>query len=236
VAAFDFPDLEADYRFVALRGDGAYPIEAGRIVSSDGLDLDDYEIADLEQDYATQRADLDRIAAAAPSASQSAAETRIWERSSEITTQYADPLRVLPGLDLASGAERLDGAMHSVSERDHVGAAGHDVRGLRDGNRSGSGSEQVGDRELADTLYQTYRVDHYYQGTNGEAFQGLSPEASQTIVDLLKEHSHVPTAENVAKAEISAEIREEIVRHAREVEAARAAERPSLEHELGRGR
>ncbi len=40
VAAFDFPDLEADYRFVGLRGDGAYPIEAGRIVSSDGLDLD----------------------------------------------------------------------------------------------------------------------------------------------------------------------------------------------------
>ena len=40
VSGFDFPELNADYRFVALRGQGFYPIEAGRIASSNGLDVD----------------------------------------------------------------------------------------------------------------------------------------------------------------------------------------------------
>ena len=31
VAGFDFPDVEGDYRFVALRGDDRYPIESGRV-------------------------------------------------------------------------------------------------------------------------------------------------------------------------------------------------------------
>ena len=39
VAGFDFPDVEADYRFVALREPDRYAIESGRAVSSDGLDL-----------------------------------------------------------------------------------------------------------------------------------------------------------------------------------------------------
>ncbi len=39
VASFDFPTLESDYEFVALRGEGGYPIDRGRIVSSKGLDI-----------------------------------------------------------------------------------------------------------------------------------------------------------------------------------------------------
>ena len=38
-AGFDFPDVERDYEFVALRGDGEYPFNQGRIVSSRGLDI-----------------------------------------------------------------------------------------------------------------------------------------------------------------------------------------------------
>jgi coenzyme F420-reducing hydrogenase alpha subunit len=39
VATFEFPDFEQDYEFVALRGPGEYPIDAGRIVSDKGLDV-----------------------------------------------------------------------------------------------------------------------------------------------------------------------------------------------------
>jgi sulfhydrogenase subunit alpha len=46
VAGFDFPDVEGSYRFVALRGDGRYPMEGGRVVSSDGLDLTPAAFAD----------------------------------------------------------------------------------------------------------------------------------------------------------------------------------------------
>lgn len=38
-AGFDFPDLEMDYLFVALRHETDYPIAEGRIVSSAGLDI-----------------------------------------------------------------------------------------------------------------------------------------------------------------------------------------------------
>ena len=38
-SGFDFPDVTGDYRFVALRGEGGYPIESGRITSTFGLDL-----------------------------------------------------------------------------------------------------------------------------------------------------------------------------------------------------
>ena len=196
------------------------------------FNLDPTVNAQQEHDYADQRDDLKRIAERTPAPAQSRAEERVWARSTEATAQY-EPVRVLPGLDLAERTDRLDGAMHSVPQRDHAGAADQPVRGVRDSDRSTSG--QVSDRELSDTIYRTYRFDHMYKGTAAESFQGLSPEAQQTIVDLLKEHRHVPTAEHVAKAEISAEIREEIVEHAREVEAARAAERP-LERELDRGR
>ena len=37
---FDFPDLEVDYLFVAMRHETDYPITEGRIVSSAGLDID----------------------------------------------------------------------------------------------------------------------------------------------------------------------------------------------------
>ncbi len=39
-AGFDFPDLEMDYLFVALRHETDYPITEGRIVSSSGLDIE----------------------------------------------------------------------------------------------------------------------------------------------------------------------------------------------------
>ena len=38
VAGFDMPDVAGDYRFVALDAGDRYPIEGGRVVSSDGLD------------------------------------------------------------------------------------------------------------------------------------------------------------------------------------------------------
>lgn len=40
VAGFDFPDLEPDYQYVALKGPGEYPMNEGRIVSNRGLDID----------------------------------------------------------------------------------------------------------------------------------------------------------------------------------------------------
>lgn len=45
VAAFEFPDMERDYEFVALRHGGEYPFNEGRIVSNRGLDIaaSDYE-------------------------------------------------------------------------------------------------------------------------------------------------------------------------------------------------
>ncbi|HXY26982.1 MAG TPA: nickel-dependent hydrogenase large subunit, partial [Acidimicrobiales bacterium] len=46
VAGFDFPDVEADYRFVALRQPGRYPMESGRVASSDGLDTTPAGFAD----------------------------------------------------------------------------------------------------------------------------------------------------------------------------------------------
>ena len=47
VAGFDFPDVQGDYRFVALRDPPRYPIERGRPASSDGLDLSPAQLADL---------------------------------------------------------------------------------------------------------------------------------------------------------------------------------------------
>jgi coenzyme F420-reducing hydrogenase alpha subunit len=47
VSGFEFPDLDASYRFVALRDEGRYPIDRGRPSSSDGLDLDAGQFADV---------------------------------------------------------------------------------------------------------------------------------------------------------------------------------------------
>ena len=47
VAGFDFPDVQGDYRFVALRDPGRYPLESGRVASSDGLDTTPAGFADL---------------------------------------------------------------------------------------------------------------------------------------------------------------------------------------------
>ncbi|MGO8823997.1 MAG: Ni/Fe hydrogenase subunit alpha [Acidimicrobiales bacterium] len=47
VAGFDFPDVHGDYRFVALRDAGRYPLESGRVASSDGLDTTPGGFADL---------------------------------------------------------------------------------------------------------------------------------------------------------------------------------------------
>ncbi|HET9732371.1 MAG TPA: Ni/Fe hydrogenase subunit alpha [Acidimicrobiales bacterium] len=47
VAGFDIPEVVGDYRFVALSQAPSYPLEGGRVVSSDGLDLDPAEFCDL---------------------------------------------------------------------------------------------------------------------------------------------------------------------------------------------
>jgi coenzyme F420-reducing hydrogenase alpha subunit len=47
VSGFDFPDVEGDYLFVALRADGRYPIESGRVASSTGLDCTPAEFAEV---------------------------------------------------------------------------------------------------------------------------------------------------------------------------------------------
>ncbi len=47
VSEFEFPDVEGDYRFVALRGSERYPIESGRPISSEGLDVSPAEFGDL---------------------------------------------------------------------------------------------------------------------------------------------------------------------------------------------
>jgi coenzyme F420-reducing hydrogenase alpha subunit len=47
VSGFDFPDVEGDYLFVALRGAGRYPIESGRVASSTGLDCSPAEFAEV---------------------------------------------------------------------------------------------------------------------------------------------------------------------------------------------
>jgi coenzyme F420-reducing hydrogenase alpha subunit len=39
VAGFDYPDLERDYHFVALRHEELYPFDRGRLVSNRGLDI-----------------------------------------------------------------------------------------------------------------------------------------------------------------------------------------------------
>jgi sulfhydrogenase subunit alpha len=46
VSAFDFPEFEEPYEFVALRRPGEYPIDDGRIVSSAGLDIPAAEYPD----------------------------------------------------------------------------------------------------------------------------------------------------------------------------------------------
>jgi coenzyme F420-reducing hydrogenase alpha subunit len=47
VSGFDFPDFQADHRFVALHHPDRYPIESGRVGSSDGLDVSASGFADL---------------------------------------------------------------------------------------------------------------------------------------------------------------------------------------------
>ena len=51
VAAFDFPDFEQDYEFVALSHPREYPFNEGRLVSNKGLDID---VADYEDHFVEQ--------------------------------------------------------------------------------------------------------------------------------------------------------------------------------------
>ena len=48
VGGFTFPEFEQDYEFVALRHEGEYPFNEGRVVSSKGLNLD---VQDYEQHF-----------------------------------------------------------------------------------------------------------------------------------------------------------------------------------------
>ena len=51
VAGFDFPPLEHNYEFVALRHDSEYPMNEGRLVSSRGLDIAMGEFPDHFEEY-----------------------------------------------------------------------------------------------------------------------------------------------------------------------------------------
>jgi len=55
VSHFEFPDVEADYLFLALRGGDHYPIESGRIVSSTGIDTDAAGLAELVVEEQVER-------------------------------------------------------------------------------------------------------------------------------------------------------------------------------------
>jgi coenzyme F420-reducing hydrogenase alpha subunit len=55
VSGFDFPDVARDYRFVALRRPGCYPIERGRPASSDGLDLSAAAFAGMVEEEHVER-------------------------------------------------------------------------------------------------------------------------------------------------------------------------------------
>ncbi|HEX7607661.1 MAG TPA: Ni/Fe hydrogenase subunit alpha [Usitatibacter sp.] len=58
VSAFDMPDFEQDYEFVALRHPSEYPFNEGRLVSSKGLDIDihDYDAHFVEEHVAHSNA------------------------------------------------------------------------------------------------------------------------------------------------------------------------------------
>ncbi len=47
VAGFDVPDVDGEYRFVALRDGDRYPLERGRPASSDGIDVSPEEFGEL---------------------------------------------------------------------------------------------------------------------------------------------------------------------------------------------
>jgi coenzyme F420-reducing hydrogenase alpha subunit len=55
VAAFDFPDVEAEYRFVALHDPDGYAIESGVVTSSEGLRVDAAGFADIVVEEHTAR-------------------------------------------------------------------------------------------------------------------------------------------------------------------------------------
>jgi sulfhydrogenase subunit alpha len=55
VAAFDFPDCERDYTFVAMRYPDEYPMNAGRIVSNRGLDVSAAEYEDHFEETHVER-------------------------------------------------------------------------------------------------------------------------------------------------------------------------------------
>ncbi len=55
VAAFDFPDVERDYEFVALRHADEYPFNEGRIISSRGLDITAGEYEDHFEETHVER-------------------------------------------------------------------------------------------------------------------------------------------------------------------------------------
>ncbi|MGC8627134.1 MAG: Ni/Fe hydrogenase subunit alpha [Acidimicrobiales bacterium] len=56
-AGFDFPDVERDYVFVALRGtgNGRYPLEQGRVATSTGLDLSPAQFAEVAVEEHVER-------------------------------------------------------------------------------------------------------------------------------------------------------------------------------------
>ncbi len=52
VAEFEFPDFECDYQLVALRHDDEYPMNEGRVVTSDG---ESFPVTDFEREFAEEQ-------------------------------------------------------------------------------------------------------------------------------------------------------------------------------------
>lgn len=55
VSGFDFPDVKAEYNFVALRSPDGYPLEQGRVVSSGGLDCSAAEFSEIAVEEQVER-------------------------------------------------------------------------------------------------------------------------------------------------------------------------------------
>ncbi len=95
VAGFDFPEVDHDYLFVALRHDEHYPIETGTVASSAGLRVDPSAFADLVVEEQVARS--------------TALHARLGGRDTYLTgplARYAINAAVLPDLarQAASGA------------------------------------------------------------------------------------------------------------------------------------
>lgn len=109
-----------------------------RSAEPDGLDLEDTDFADWRPSHDDHRRTIDRIAGRI-TAPESRAEAHLWRAGTEVARRH-DAVPVLSGVDLAARRERLDGALHRVSSRDHSSGSHTSVRGIQPGAHRGGES------------------------------------------------------------------------------------------------